>query len=64
TVKALGERARSKIEKLLADSVYLDLWVRVLKKWRRSPRALRMLGHPVHSRQTRRGADDPASRST
>jgi GTP-binding protein Era len=64
TVKALGERARIKIEKLLGDSVYLDLWVKVLNKWRKSPRALRMLGHPVHSRQTRRGADDPASRST
>lgn len=64
TVKALGERARTKIEKLLGDSVYLDLWVKVLNKWRKSPQALRMLGHPVHSRQTRRGADDPSSRST
>jgi len=54
SVKALGELARSKIEELLGERVYLDLWVKVLKKWRTSPRALRMLGHPVTSNQERR----------
>jgi GTP-binding protein Era len=54
TVKALGELARTKIEELLGESVYLDLWVKVLRKWRTSPRALRMLGHRVTSNQERR----------
>jgi GTP-binding protein Era len=51
TIKALGELARSKIEELMGESVYLDLWVKVLAKWRGDSRALQMLGHPVTSNQ-------------
>ncbi len=54
TIKALGELARSKLEQLLGESIYLDLWVKVLEKWRTSARALRMLGLPVTSNQERR----------
>jgi GTP-binding protein Era len=47
TVKILGETARGKIETLLGSKVYLDLWVKVLPKWRTSPLALRQLGFPT-----------------
>lgn len=47
TVKALGERARARIEALLGAPVYLDLWVKVWPKWRSSPEALRRLGFPI-----------------
>ena len=44
TIRALGQLARSKIETLLGEKTYLDLWVKVLPKWRTSGNALRMLG--------------------
>lgn len=47
TIKALGERARERTEDLLGRRVYLDLWVKVLPRWRRSEAALRHLGFPV-----------------
>jgi len=46
-IQALGKRARSKIEALLGEQVYLELWVKVLRKWRSRPSALRLLGLPV-----------------
>ncbi|UCG87296.1 MAG: GTPase Era [Gemmatimonadota bacterium] len=46
-IRALGQRARSKIETLLGEQVYLELWVKVLLKWRTRPGALRMLGLPL-----------------
>lgn len=51
TIKALGARARHRIEPLLGRRVYLDLWVKVLPKWRRSASALRRLGFPVPARR-------------
>lgn len=33
-LKAIGERARHEIEALLQSRVYLDLWVKVTKRWR------------------------------
>jgi len=51
TIKALGQVARSKIETLVGEKVYLDLWVKVLAKWRTRPRALRMLGFTVSLKQ-------------
>lgn len=47
TIKQLGETARSRIEALVGARVYLDLWVKVWPKWRRSPDALRRLGFPL-----------------
>ena len=39
--------ARAKVETLLGQPVYLDLWVKVLPNWRRDHNALRRLGyHP------------------
>ncbi len=43
-LKQLGREARAKIEDFLGSSVYLDLWVKVLPRWRKDPQSLRRLG--------------------
>jgi len=44
-LKKVGQEAREDIEKLLDAKVYLDLWVKVWKNWRRDPKAVRLLGY-------------------
>ena len=44
-IRAIGTAARRKIEKLVDGTVYLDLWVKVLKDWRRDASALRRFGY-------------------
>jgi GTP-binding protein Era len=44
-LKTVGQEARLEMEDLLGCRVYLDLWVKVWKNWRKDPRALRMLGY-------------------
>jgi GTPase len=44
-LKTIGAEARKEIEALLDAHVYLDLWVKVWKNWRKDPRALRTLGY-------------------
>lgn len=51
TVKALGAAARRKIETLLGQPVYLDLWVKILPKWRKDANALARFGLPVSSQE-------------
>jgi GTP-binding protein Era len=46
TLKAIGQHARARLEGLLGESVYLDLWVKVLPNWRRNESALDRLGFP------------------
>lgn len=46
-LREIGRAARSKIEAFVGGSVYLDLWVKVLRNWRRDPRALRRFGYHV-----------------
>lgn len=46
-MKALGQAARTKIEHFLGRAVYLDLWVKVLPRWRKKREHLRRLGFPV-----------------
>jgi len=46
-IRTLGERSREKIEALLGQHVYLDLWVKALAGWRRKRSALRYLGYVV-----------------
>jgi len=46
-LKEIGRAARREIEQLLGQQVYLDLWVKVRYKWRRSERELRRLGYAV-----------------
>jgi len=43
-IRAIGTAARQRIEEFLAEPVYLDLWVKVLPRWRKDPEALRRFG--------------------
>jgi GTP-binding protein Era len=44
-LKKVGQEAREEAEQLLQAKVFLDLWVKVWKNWRRDPRALRQFGY-------------------
>jgi GTP-binding protein Era len=44
-LKKIGQSSREQLEGLLGTKVYLDLWVKVYKNWRRDARALRRLGY-------------------
>ena len=46
-VRALGEASRAKIEHFLGRAVYLDLWVKPLRAWRRNRAHLGRLGFRV-----------------
>ena len=52
-IRDIGRAARAKVEKLVGEPVYLDLWVKVLPNWRKSDSALRRFGYRLH--------DDPSS---
>ena len=44
-LKKIGEAARKEIEPLAESPVFLELWVKVAKNWRRDPAMLRRLGY-------------------
>ena len=44
-LKRLGATARPEIEEMLGTKVYLELWVKVLKNWRKDKKALKRLGY-------------------
>lgn len=44
-IKRIGQDARREIEQLLGTRVYLELWVKIRKKWRQDERELRRLGY-------------------
>jgi len=46
-IKQLGQVARGKIEEFVGSPVYLDLWVKVLPKWRKDPTSLARLGFKI-----------------
>jgi len=46
-IRDIGRGARVKIEALIGSKVYLDLWVKVLPNWRKTPSALARLGYHV-----------------
>lgn len=46
-LKTISREAREDIEKFIGTRVYLDLWVKVLKNWRRDDNALRRLGYRI-----------------
>lgn len=46
-IRALGEASRAKIEHFLGRSVYLDLWVKPLRAWRKNRAYLGQLGFRV-----------------
>ena len=43
-IRAIGTAARCRIEGFLGEPVYLDLWVKVLPRWRKDAEALRRFG--------------------
>jgi GTPase len=51
-IRDIGRAARAKVEQLVGEPVYLDLWVKVLPNWRKSDSALRRFGYRLH--------DDPS----
>jgi GTPase len=44
-IKMIGRESREELEGFFGIQVYLDLVVRVDKKWSRDPKALRKLGY-------------------
>jgi GTP-binding protein Era len=50
-IKRIGRDARREIEQLLGTRVYLELWVKVRKKWRKDEKELRRLGYGVPDRR-------------
>ncbi|MDP9313173.1 MAG: GTPase Era [Chloroflexota bacterium] len=46
-LKKIGAAARYEIERLLGRQVFLDVWIKVRKDWRRDPSSLRWLGYDV-----------------
>lgn len=46
-LKAIGTAARGEIERLLEQKVFLELWVKVLKNWRKDEAFLKKLGYGV-----------------
>jgi GTP-binding protein Era len=46
-LKRIGQAARKEIEPMVGNRVYLDLWVKVRKKWRKDEDELRRLGYAL-----------------
>jgi GTP-binding protein Era len=44
-LKEIGRQARQEMEELLGARVFLELWVRIQKRWRQDPRALKEFGY-------------------
>jgi GTPase len=51
-IRELGTASRGKIEEFLGRRVFLDLWVKVLPRWRRDAAALQRLGFTVPSTES------------
>ena len=46
-IKKIGQAARPEIEEMVGTRVYLELWVKVMQKWRRKDNLLRRLGYDL-----------------
>ncbi len=46
-LKRIGKAARRELEQFVGNRVYLDLWVKVRKRWRKDEKALRWLGYSL-----------------
>jgi GTP-binding protein Era len=44
-LREIGAEARKEIERMLGTRVYLDLWVKVARRWRRNEGALKRFGY-------------------
>ncbi len=49
-LRQIGSAARPEIERMTGGRVYLDLWVKVCRGWRRDEEELRRLGYDVRGR--------------
>ncbi|HEC35856.1 MAG TPA: GTPase Era, partial [Anaerolineae bacterium] len=52
-LRRIGAAARQEIERMVGGRVYLDLWVKVSKNWRRDLRLLRRMGYIPSERRGR-----------
>jgi GTP-binding protein Era len=52
-IRSIGQAARAKVEALLEQQVYLDLWVKVLPNWRKNVNALARLGYRIQEDEKR-----------
>lgn len=50
-IRELGKAARAKVEAFTGERVYLDLWIKVLSRWRKREAALKRLGHAPPDRR-------------
>jgi GTP-binding protein Era len=46
-IREIGQASRKKIESFIGESVYLDLWIKVLPNWRRSTSHLEKFGYHI-----------------
>ena len=46
-IREVGQASRKKIETFTGQSVYLDLWVKVIPNWRKSTSALERFGYSI-----------------
>jgi GTP-binding protein Era len=53
-IRQLGQASRQKIEEFVGAPVYLDLWVKVLARWRRDPVALQRFGFQIPKSEQRK----------
>ena len=53
-IRKLGQAARAKVEAFVGAPVYLDLWVKVLPRWRKDATALQRFGFQLPAPETRR----------
>ena len=51
-IREIGRASREKIEELIGEPVYLDLWVKVLSNWRKSAIALQRFGYRLPKERT------------
>jgi GTPase len=52
-IRAIGQAARLKIERLVEHPVYLDLWVKVLANWRKNANALARFGYKLQEERSK-----------
>ena len=50
-LRQIGQAARAEIEHFLDSRVYLELWVKIKKKWRKDDDELRRLGYALPSKK-------------
>ncbi len=53
-IKRVGQSARKEIEQILDQKVYLDLWIKTRRHWRRNEQILRHIGYPPPSERKKK----------